>query len=141
MQGERQIFVSGFEISLTKAFFIRISADIKINWVKTNDSTAAMDFLKGLAVIILVKEWGGEGLGGSGGFSPSASPVFSSSKAPERRSPSRLAGVSEDSTTEGRRLLAGRGSELVCRVVRECRRHKKQSKPKARPKVLVVVMV
>lgn len=51
-----------------------------------------------------MKEWGGEGLGGNGGFSPSG--ILSGS-------PSRLEGLSEDSSNEGRRLLAGRGSELV----------------------------
>ena len=67
-------------------------------------------FLKDLADIILVKEWGGEGLGGRGGFSPSGAGAETSPS----RSASRLGlPVSEDSKTEGRRLLVGRGRECV----------------------------
>ena len=69
--------------------------------------------LKGLADIILEKEWGGEGLGGRGGFSL---PPTTAGSAEEVRSGSgsRLVqGLSEDSSREGSRLLAGRGRELV----------------------------
>ena len=52
--------------------------------------------LKCFPAIILVKLWGGDGLGGRGGFSPSGG-----------LSPS------EDSIKDGRWLLAGRGNELV----------------------------